>query len=489
MTGSPDTIFAVASGAGRAAIAVVRLSGPQAHVAVAALAGRVPEPRRATLARLRDPATGETLDHALVLVFAAAKSELGEDGAELHLHGSPAVVAAVMRVLATRPGLRRAEPGEFTRRAFLNGKLDLAQVEGLADLVDAETDLQRRQAQRQLSGVMRDATAPWRAALIAAAAECETAIDFAEEVAPDDVHARVAALIAPVRAGLAAELANAGAAERVRDGIQVVIAGPPNAGKSSLLNALVRRDAAIVSTIAGTTRDPIEVYLDLAGCPVTLIDTAGLRESSDSIEQIGVFRARERAEAADLVLWLAEDGAPPPAFAAPVWPIATKADLATSSPATRGSGTMQSMVEKAAAALDLGESADVERLSDDRRGGSPLPRPSGGPPPSLHGGGYSPLPLSTLTGENLDALLARLTAFTQDLAAPAGTGLTARARHREAFAAALAALDSAAASPAPPIEIVAEDLRNARFALDRLIGLVDVEDILSDIFARFCIGK
>ena len=487
MSSSSDTIFALASGAGRAAIAVVRVSGPQAHAAVAALAGRVPAPRRATLARLRDPETGETLDHALVLVFEAARSELGADGAELHLHGSPAVVATVMRALAARPGLRRAEPGEFTRRAFLNGKLDLAQVEGLADLVDAETDFQRRQAQRQLSGIMREATAPWRAALIAAAAECETAIDFAEEVAPADVHARVAALVAPVRDGLRAELAAAGA-ERIRDGIQVVIAGPPNAGKSSLLNALARRDAAIVSTIAGTTRDPIELHLDLAGCPVTLVDTAGLRESADAIEQIGVFRARERAEAADLVLWLAEDGAPAPVFAAPVWPIATKADLATSSPATRGRGAMRSMVEGAAAAPSIGEGVRPETSAQDIGGGSPLHHPSGGPPPPLRGG-YPPLPLSTRTGQNLDTLLARLGAFAQKLATPTGAGLIARARHREAFATTLVALDHATAPPAPPIEIVAEDLRAARFALDRLIGAVDVEDILGDIFARFCIGK
>lgn len=433
---SSDTIFALASGAGRAAIAVVRLSGPQADAAVAALAGRVPAPRRATLARLRDPQSGETLDHALVLVFEAAKSELGEDGAELHLHGSPAVVAAVTRALAALPGLRPAGPGEFTRRAFLNGKLDLAQVEGLADLVDAETDLQRRQAQRQLSGVIRDATAPWRAALIAAAAECETAIDFAEDVVPADVDARVAALLAPVREGLRAELAAAGAAERIRDGMQVVIAGPPNAGKSSLLNALARREAAIVSTVAGTTRDPIELHLDLAGCPLTLVDTAGLRESADAIERIGMSRARARAEAADLVLWLADDGTPPPAFAAPMWAIATKADLA--------------------------------------------------PPLRVEG---EVLPLSTLTGQNLDVLVGRLAAFAQNLAAPAGAGLIARARHREAFATALAALDHATEIPAPPIEIVAEHLRAARFALDRLIGAVDVEDILGDVFSRFCIGK
>ena len=486
----PDTIFAVASGAGRAAIAVVRVSGPRAHAAVAALAGRVPEPRRATLARLRDPASGETLDHALVLVFEAAKSELGEDGAELHLHGSPAVVAAVLRVLAALPGLRRAEPGEFTRRAFLNGKLDLAQVEGLADLVDAETDLQRRQAQRQLSGVLRDATAPWRAALIAAAAECETAIDFAEDVAPYDTHARVVAFLTPVRAGLVAELATAGAAERVRDGVQVVIAGPANAGKSSLLNALARREAAIVSAIAGTTRDPIEVHFDLAGCPVTLIDTAGLRDSADAVERIGVLRARERAEAADLVLWLTDDGTPPPAFAATVWSIATKADLATSSPATRGRETARRAVEGAAAGSDLHECFAEHRIDDQGdRDGSPLHHSAGGPPPPLRGGGYPPLPFSTLTGRNLDTLLARLTDFAQRLAAPSGTGLIARARHREAFATALAALDRVTATPVPPIEIVAEDLRAARFALDRLIGAVDVDDILGDIFARFCIGN
>jgi tRNA modification GTPase len=253
---------------------------------------------------------------------------------------------------------------------------------------------------------------------------------------PADVDARVAALLAPVRKGLRAELAAAGAAERIRDGVQVVIAGLPNAGKSSLLNALARREAAIVSTIAGTTRDPIEVHLDLAGCPLTLVDTAGLRESADAIEQIGMSRARARAETADLVLWLADDATPPPAFAAPMWAIATKADLA------------------------------------------PSPRVEG-----------EVLPLSTLTGQNLDVLVDRLTTFAQNLAAPAGAGLIARARHRDAFAAALAALDHATEIPAPPIEIVAEHLRAARFALDRLIGAVDVEDILGDVFARFCIGK
>ena len=438
-----DTIFALASGAGRAAIAVVRVSGPQAHAALAALAGRLPPPRQAALARLRDPTSGETLDHALVLAFEASRSELGEDGAELHLHGSPAVVAAVLGVLAAQPGLRPAEPGEFTRRAFLNGKLDLAQVEGLADLIEAETEIQRRQAQRQISGALRQATAPWRAAMIEAAALVETAIDFAEDVELAAPLAQVRVLIEPVRAGLAAELAHGRAAERVRDGVQIVIAGPPNAGKSSLLNALARREAAIVSTIAGTTRDPIEVHLDLGGCPVTLVDTAGLRESGDEIERIGVSRARARADDADLVLWLSEDGTPPPpALALPVWRLDTKADL------------------KPRRAAD-GDDSSVSRET---------------------------LAISTASSLNLDRLAARLTDFVAQIASSAGAIVTARARHREGFAAAFRALERVAVD-SRPIELVAEDLRVARFALDRLIGAVDVEDVLDEVFARFCIGK
>lgn len=442
---SQDTIFAVASGAARAAIAVIRISGPRAHEVVRTIAGRMPAPRVATFAKLRDPSSAEVLDEALLLVFEAAKSELGEDGAEFHLHGSPAVVAAVVRVLAAQPGLRQAEPGEFARRAFSNGKLDLAQIEGLADLIDAETDWQRRQAQRQLSGAMRTAVAPWREALIRASAEAETAIDFAEDVALEaSVHARACAFIDPVREGLRRELAQAPAAERIRDGVQIVIAGPPNAGKSTLLNALVQREAAIVSAIAGTTRDPIEVHLDLGGCPVTLIDTAGLRETGDTVEQIGVFRAKARADAADLVLWLDEHGAPPPsAFAAPIWRIVPKSDL----------------------------------HADD---------------PPAHGGqecGSDSLSLSAQTGENLSVLLARLSEFSQNLASTGASGLLARVRHREAFMKALAGLDHLAETPDLPVELIAEDLRAARFALDRLIGTVDVEDILGDIFSRFCIGK
>ena len=438
-----DTIFALATGGSRAAIAIVRIAGPKVREIAEAIAGRLPAPRVAALMRLRDPDSDETLDRALVLFFEAARSEIGEDSLEFHLHGSPAVVTAVLRVLGAISAVRQAEPGEFARRAFANGKMDLAQVEGLADLIDAETTWQRRQAQRQMSGAMRDATAPWRDALLRASALVETAIDFAEDVdLGDSVTTDITVLLAPVRAGLRAELAQGRAAERVRDGVRIVIAGPPNAGKSTLLNALARREAAIVSAIAGTTRDPIEVHLDLGGCPVTLIDTAGLRESADAIERIGVFRARERADAADLVLWLGDDEAPE--FAAPLWRIAPKADLR---------------------------------------------HPDNVPPASLGTTMGAAISLSARTGENLDGLVDRLSTFARRLAATGADGLLVRARHRAAFEGALAALDHAIGGRTHPIELVAEDLRHARFALERLIGTVDVEDILGDIFSRFCIGK
>jgi len=357
---------------------------------------------------------------------------------ELQLHGGRAVVAAILDVLSALPNVRLAEPGEFARRAFLNGKLDLAQIEGLADLVDAETQWQRRQAQRQLSGAMRDATAPWRAALLHASAQVETAIDFAEDVDLEGkLHDQLVVLLKPVLKGLRHELGQAKAAERIRVGVQVVIAGPPNAGKSSLLNALVRREAAIVSTIAGTTRDPIEVHLDLGGCPITLVDTAGLRESVDTIERIGIERARTRAADADLVLWLSEDGTlPDEKLGGTVWPVLTKADLR-----------------------------------------APAERPAG------------VFALSVATGENLPELIGRLAEFSRGIVHSGAAGLLARSRHQQAFQAAEAALSRVVSRPAAPVELIAEDLRAARFALERLIGTVDVEDILGDIFSRFCIGK
>jgi tRNA modification GTPase len=433
-----ETIYAVATGAGRAAITVVRISGSGSRALVRLLAGRVPVPRQADLMTLRHPSTQEILDRCLVLFFESPRSETGEDSVEFHLHGGRAVVASILEVLGELPHVRLAEPGEFARRAFLNGKMDLVQIEGLADLIDAETQWQRRQAQRQLSGAMRDATAPWRAALIQASALLETAIDFAEDVdLGPALQSQMVTLLTPVLKGLRHELGQAKTAERIRDGIQIVIAGPPNAGKSSLLNALVRREAAIVSTIAGTTRDPIEVHLDLGGCPITLVDTAGLRECADTIERIGIERARTRAADADLVLWLSEDGSSPSeVLGETVWTILTKVDL----------------------------------LPPDKR-----------PADSFT--------LSASTGENVHELIERLAEFSRGIASSGAAGLLARSRHREAFQAAEEALSRVFSGDAAPIELVAEDLRVARFALERLIGTVDVEDILGDIFSRFCIGK
>ena len=307
MSGTPDrpTIFALSSGRLPAAIAVVRVSGPAARVALEALGGKLPEPRRASLRRLRDPATQAVLDEALVLWFPGPNTETAEDMAELHLHGGRAVAAAVLEALGKLPGFRPAEAGEFTRRAFENGRLDLTAVEGLADLVSAETEAQRAQAMRQFQGLLGERAEGWRERLIGALALVEARIDFSDEAdVPED-------LISPARHAarelleeIEKTLRDEHRGERLREGLVVAIAGPPNAGKSSLLNRLARREAAIVSPHAGTTRDVIEVHLDLGGYPVTLLDTAGVRESDDPVEQEGVRRARARADDADLVLWV-----------------------------------------------------------------------------------------------------------------------------------------------------------------------------------------
>src|SRR5208282_1542588 len=292
------TIFALSSGRPPAAIAVVRVSGPQAHVALEKLIGRMPAPRKATLARVRDPASGEVIDEALVLWFPAPHSETGEDVAELQLHGGHAVVVAVLDALGTIEGCRPAEAGEFTRRAFENGRLDLTAVEGLADLVAAETQAQRRMAFRQLKGLIGDRAEAWRLRLIEALALVEARIDFSDEAdVPEDLIGSALHALRQLRDEIATSLADGGRGERLRDGLVVAIAGPPNAGKSTLLNRLARREAAIVSPYAGTTRDVIEVHLDLGGYPVTLVDTAGIRESDEPVEQEGIRRAAERAAA------------------------------------------------------------------------------------------------------------------------------------------------------------------------------------------------
>lgn len=438
-----ETIFAFASGTSRAAISVLRVSGPATRAAIATIAGRVPEPRRATIATFVNPESGEKIDRGILLFFPAPASFTGEDCAEFHLHGSRAVAAAMVEALTTCAGTRPAEPGEFTRRAFLEGKLDLAQVEGLGDLIEAETAWQHRQALRQMEGALGRQAGSWRQALIEASALVEAEIDFSDEAdVPGETSGRIASLLTPVAEALETELAAARAGEIIREGVRIVIAGPPNAGKSTLLNTLARRDVAIVSEIPGTTRDALEVALDVEGFRVTMIDTAGLRPAEDPVEQIGVDRAMARAEAADLVLWLSDIEAPadPPSnlCAATLWRLVTKIDL---------------------------RSGAAGALPSDCLG------------------------ISAETGENLDLLLQKISAFAGTRTFGGWGGLITRERHRLAFAGALQALRHILEHPEAPVELIAEDLRAARFSLERLVGAVDVEDILGDIFARFCIGK
>ena len=332
MDTAADTIVALASGRPPAAIAVIRLSGPRAAETVRALCGRLPPPRRASLARFRAPLSGEILDEGIVLFLPGPGSPTGEDVAEFHVHGGRAVVAALLDALTALPGVRLAEPGEFTRRAFFAGRMDLAAVEGLADLVAADTDAQRRQALAQASGVLGARVGLWRSHILAARALAEASLDFADE---DDVAAdaleQARAGAAALRGEIAAALAESSGGERLREGFRVVVLGPPNAGKSSLVNALARREVAIVTEEAGTTRDLIEVHLDLGGFPVIVTDTAGLREAAGLVEAEGIRRARARAEDADLVLWLSPADAPadPPADLppAPLQVVVTKADL------------------------------------------------------------------------------------------------------------------------------------------------------------------
>src|SRR3954449_4695143 len=324
-----ETIFALSSGRPPSAISIVRLTGPLAGTVLARLAGKMPAPRMATHVTLRDPHQ-QPIDEAVVLWFPAPGSVTGEDVAELHVHGGRAVLAALFAVLSGFDCVRAAEPGEFTRRAFENGKLDLTEAEGLDDLIHADTDRQRRQALRQLQGLLGDKARRWREQIIEASALIEAGIDFSDEGdVPDQLMAPALARIKTLHHEIAEVLAAQGRSERLRDGLVVAIAGPPNVGKSTLMNQLARREVAIVSPHAGTTRDVIEVQLDLDGYPVTVIDTAGIRETDDPVEQEGVRRARARAAEADLVLWLAD--APNEEVAhrgsAPVWLVRNKIDL------------------------------------------------------------------------------------------------------------------------------------------------------------------
>ena len=449
-----STIFALSSGRPPSAIAVIRISGPQACTALERLIGRVPDARKAALARVCDPENGEAIDEALALWFPAPHSETGEDVAELQLHGGQAVIAAVLKALGTVAGCRLAEPGEFTRRAFENGKLDLTAVEALGDLIFAETSAQCRQAFRQLKGLIGDRAEAWRGRLIEALALVEARIDFSDEAdVPEDLIAPAAAIARSLRDEIAAALADGRRGERLRDGLVVAIAGPPNAGKSTLFNRLARREAAIVSPYAGTTRDVIEVHLDLDGYPLTILDTAGIRGSCEPVEQEGIRRARARAAEADLVLWVTD--------------ISAGGRMGTEM-AQLKEGPPHWLIQNK---IDLLRSAPAQSKKDE------------------HEFIFS---LSATEGEGLEELIAALAQFATDLFAGGENAVVTRARHREMLEQAVAALDRAVAEGAdasPREELIAEELRQASSALGRLTGRVDVEDVLDKIFRDFCIGK
>ncbi|MFB9266113.1 tRNA uridine-5-carboxymethylaminomethyl(34) synthesis GTPase MnmE [Bradyrhizobium erythrophlei] len=439
-----QTIFALSSGRPPSAIAIVRVSGPMAESVVSALAGKTPVPRMATHTLLRD-SSGQPIDDAVVLWFPGPASATGEDVAEFHVHGGRAVLAAMFNALAAFDNVRTAEPGEFTRRAFENGKLDLTEAEGLDDLIHADTDRQRRQALRQLKGMLGDRVRDWREQIIAASALIEAGIDFSDEgdvpaelIAPALV--KIQALLGEIKGTLAAQ----GRSERLRDGLVVAIAGPPNVGKSTLMNQLVRREVAIVSPHAGTTRDVIEVQLDLDGYPVTVIDTAGIRETDDPVEQEGVRRARARAAEADLVLWLAEGAGNIDLNqgTTPVWLVRNKIDLDSARPVASGEGTA-----------------------------------------------HPEFRISAARGDGIPELITALVGFAHDYFGTSEGALISRARQRRLLEETADSLRRSIDVVGQGEELAAEELRSAATSLGRLLGRIDVEDILDVIFREFCVGK
>jgi tRNA modification GTPase len=436
-----DTIFAPASGAGRAAIAVLRISGPDCLAALRAIAPGTEFPdRRAVLRTVRRPRSGEPLDRALITRFRAPRSFTGEEMAEVSVTGGRAVTSAIVQALSAIPGLRLAEPGEFAWRAFMNGKIDLSEVEGLADLVEAETEAQRRQAQRIAGGALRSECEQIRSSLLDAMATVEAQIDFSDvEDSSDFTLESIKRAARGAIERIDRALATADQAQRLRDGFTVVIAGPPNVGKSTLMNALAGRDVAITSPTPGTTRDLIEVFLDLNGYPVILVDTAGIRESPDPIEQEGVARARRRAESADLTLWLTDrPGGQPPSIGSLALAVRTKIDL---------------------------EEPDASALS------------------------ASDLAISAKTGAGVERLLDVIAELAEERMSSGGPALLTLERHRRAFQDARQALASTLTPHAVEPELIAEDLRRAAAAMDRIVGRIGAEEVLGEIFARLCVGK
>ncbi|SDG97757.1 tRNA modification GTPase trmE [Bradyrhizobium sp. Rc2d] len=446
-----QTIFALSSGRPPSAIAMVRVSGPQAGAVLTTLAGKLPPPRQASRRLLRN-GVGQPIDDAVVLWFPGPVSATGEDVAEFHVHGGRAVLSALLAAISDIPNTRAAEPGEFTRRAFENGKLDLTEAEGLDDLIHADTDRQRRQALRQLQGLLGHRARDWRERIIEASALIEAGIDFSDEGdVPAELLAPAIKAIRALHGEIAEVLAAQGQAERLRDGLVVAIAGEPNVGKSTLMNQLARREVAIVSPHAGTTRDVIEVQLDLDGYPVTVIDTAGIRETDDPVEQEGVRRARARAEDADLVLWLVEGSQA-------IDPDATRS-LWKAGDGDRTGGSIWIVRNK----IDLGGVGEA--------------------------GPRGEFEISASRGDGIPQLVDALVTFASEFFGSSEGALVTRARQRDLLRQAADSLRRSLELVEEGEELAAEELRAAAYALGRLLGRVDVEDVLGAIFQKFCIGK
>lgn len=439
-----ETIFALSTGTGRSGVAVIRLSGPGTSGVLAKMTGKLPDPRELALRTIRDPATGEVLDKAMIVWLPGPRSFTGEDCGEFHLHGSPAVVAAVLGALSASTLARPAEPGEFTRRAFLNGKMDLVEVEGLADLLDARTANQRRQAYRQASGLASGVFESWRQQLLLVRADIEAVIDFADEPGvADEAAPGIDSRINALRLEISAALERSAVAEIIRDGARVVLSGLPNTGKSSLLNAIARREAAIVSDIPGTTRDAIEVALDIRGIPVILTDTAGLRESAaDAVEAEGIRRSRAHISEADVLIWVWSGDVPDSAV-----PNGLTPDLVVHNKVDLDSGLPRN-------------DALEHRLA-----------------------------VSAVSGTGLSELIDHLSGLLNSRFGRIEPGVLTSARQKAVAERSIRFLNDALGVAPSNLELKAEEIRRASEEIGRLTGRVDVEEWLGAIFSRFCIGK
>ena len=443
-----ETIFANATAPGKAGVSIVRISGEKAGEALTWLTKKpLPEPRKAEFTKIINPETGEIIDEIIAIYFPAPYSFTGEDIVELHLHGSAAIISEVLGYLAGLPSLRLAQPGEFSRRAFENGKMDLTQIEGLADLIDAETEIQKKQAMRQMQGELSEFYESWRKKLISIMANIEAYIDFPDEDIPESTDVKMQSEVSELVAKIKKHLSDR-RGEIIREGINAVILGAPNVGKSSLMNHLSRRDVAIVSATAGTTRDVIEVHMNIGGMPVTLTDTAGIRESSDEIETEGIKRALSRAELADIKIGI---------FDANNYP---------------------EVDEKTAALLTKNDIAVINKIDETPLKGAEI-------------NGLEARCISITTGENTDKLIAELETKIANIASPSSDPLATRKRHRAELEKCVDALERflEGRKNKIDIELCAEELRLAAKSLGRIIGNIDVEDILDEIFSSFCIGK